>query len=178
GFRVVPAADTAAKAGIIAAMESDLAGLPPEHPLERLARATLHSARGDFAAAYQHLEAHPDEHPYDQKMRGLLLWTLLAAGRYEEAVGVAEQMIGRNAFPATAESGAAFGYAGLDDLDAAVAAMERSIALRPDVDNEHWIAFWLFKLGHVEDAFTRYQRILERSPDHVESLLGRATALT
>lgn len=177
-FRVVEAPDSDAKAQVIAAIQADAAALPLEHPRRQLASAMLEYTQGDFNTAYGDLHAYLAEHPYDQKVRGLLLWMLLAVRQYEETIEVAEQMVRRDAFPATALSAMAFAYAGMEDPQAAIDAMERSIALRPDLGNEHWIAFWTFELQRFDEAFARYDSILERDPEHVQSLLGRATAMT
>jgi tetratricopeptide (TPR) repeat protein len=178
GFRVVPAAASEAKDRVIAAMEQDIALLPPMHALTGLATALLASARGEFDSSYVALEAHLAEHPYDQRMRGLLLYTLLAIGRFDEAIAVAEQMVARNAFPASSHAVIAFARAGLGDFAAAVAAMETSVALEPNLDAEQWIAFWQIKQRQFDAAFARYASILERDPQHLQARLGRAAALT
>lgn len=178
GFRIVAAAASKAKDDVLAQMELDLAGLPPRHALTGLASALLASARGEFASSYTALEAHLAEHPYDQKMRGLLLYMLLAVERFDEAITVAESMIARRAFPASAHGVIAFARAGLGDFAAAAAAMEQSVALVPNLDGEQWIAFWQLKQRQFDAAFARYASILERDPEHVQARLGRAAALT
>jgi serine/threonine-protein kinase len=178
GFRIVAAPSSPAKSDVLAQMEQDLTALPPKHALTGLASALLTSARGEFAASYETLEAHLAEHPYDQKMRGLLLYTLLAVGRFDEAITVAESMLARRAFPASAYGVIAFARAGLGDLAAAAAAMEQSVTLAPNLDGEQWIAFWQLKQRQFDAAFARYASILERDPEHVQARLGRAAALT
>ncbi len=177
GFRVIAAADTAAKQRGLAAIDNDIAQIHPESAKIDLVNAVSLNIRGQFAEAIDALNRHLRTFPVDNNIRGLLQLALIAGGRYDEAIELAQQLIKNNTF--VAESHANWGYAlaGKGDFAGAAAQMQTSLDIQPNDDFARWLATWQAAQGDLESALVTLTEILKRNPDHRGALLSRSSII-
>ncbi|MFH1679390.1 MAG: protein kinase [Candidatus Eisenbacteria bacterium] len=127
---------------------------------------------GDWRQAIRHLEALAEEYP-DEKTTYFWLGIcyFLDAGEPEKAARVFERAIEVDPLYKEAYNMLAYCHERMGDLPAAIAALDRYIALAPNEANPYDTRGDLYAYnGQVDRAIESYRKALEKKPDFVGSL--------
>ena len=177
GFKILPPVLNEQEQQTLEIIRQDIEILPDGFDLKELGGAILATSRGEFEAGAEAMAGYLQNNLYDTRNRRFLIWLLLGNQEFDDAIKNADSLLELDQQDDDAWHLRGYGEAGRENFPAAIEAMENSLAIKDDLSNRNWLAFWWFKNDDYEKSLDQYNLILEQDPNFVEALRGRSSLL-
>jgi tetratricopeptide (TPR) repeat protein len=137
----------------------------------------LAAAKHDFVAALGHAKAAVKAAPFSGPAYGVLADACIELGRYDEAYNAVQKMIDLR--PGTSSyARASYTFELRGELDNARDALEQALELAPSASDAGFALYHLgelaFNAGDLSTAGRRYDEGIQRAPDYLPLVAGRA----